>query len=64
MNECIYFKGYCPKLEDEHTILVAYTEIKAIGMHGTKKMHGECEYSDECEYSQECPVFNHAPQSL
>lgn len=60
------YTDFCPRLNENHTIAVKYTEIPILGSHnpGYKIISYECEYSEDCTYQDKfgrCTVFLSAP---
>ena len=54
----IIISGYCPYLDEEHTIKALYLKYKPIGSSvafATYQM-SDCEYNQECPHYAECPV--------
>jgi len=52
------YLGFCPFLQDEHSIFVTYQKIQLAGWSAAeaKPISYECDYSSECKRGN-CPIF-------
>lgn len=63
MDKC--FTGYCPVLDDEHSIRITYLNASTLHSQNFLKDCFRCEHSHQkgCHIS-DCPIYGSAPDTL